>query len=92
MVVLLSSQWLEALLLEFKLVTADSLKGRLVFRCSDQSKLNMVKNDAQFLGEVIKRKYAYSQLSYKNKVSVEGNLVILDFDVTSFKAILDKEL
>ncbi len=92
MVVLMSGQWLDALMLEFKLVTSDSLKGKIVFKCSDQSKLNMVKNDAQFLGEVVKRKYAYSQLAYKNKVSVEGNMVILDFDASNFKAILDKEL
>ncbi len=92
MVMLMSGQWLEALMLEFKLVTDDSLKGKIIFRCSDQSKLNVVKNDAQFLGEVVKRKYAYSQLAYKNKVAVEGNSVILDFDASNFRAILDKEL
>ena len=92
LVVLMSSQWLDALMLEFKLITDDSLRGKIVFKCSDQSKLNVVKNDAQFLGEVIKRKYAYSQLSYNNKVSVEGNSVILDFEARNFKAILDKEL
>lgn len=92
MVVLMSGQWLDALMLEFKLITADSLKGKIVFKCSDRSKLNMVKNDAQFLGEVVKRKYAYSQMACKNKVSVEGNMVILDFDASNFKAILDKEL
>ncbi|MBI5554897.1 MAG: hypothetical protein HY920_03460 [Elusimicrobia bacterium] len=92
MVVLMSGQWLEAWLLEFKLLTADSLQGKIVFKCSDQSKLNMVKNDAQFLGEVVKRKYAYSQLVYKNKVAVEGNSVILDFAASNFKAILEKEL
>jgi hypothetical protein len=51
-----------------------------------------MQNDAQFLGEVIKRKYAYSQLVWNNKIVIQGDLVILDFSATNFKAILDQEL
>jgi hypothetical protein len=92
LVVLMSSQWLESLLLTFTLVTDDSVKGKIVFKCSDPEKLKLMQNDAQFLGEVIKRKYAYSRLVYNNKIAVQGNMVILDFDASNFKAILDKEL
>ncbi len=92
MVVLLSGQWLESLLLTFSLVTDDEVKGKLFFKCSDPAKVKLMQNDAQFLGEVIKRKYAYSQLVYNHTVSVQGNKVILDFTARNFKAILDKEL
>ncbi|MDD5491231.1 MAG: hypothetical protein PHV60_00940 [bacterium] len=92
LVAMMSSQWLESLLLTFSLVTEDKLKGKLIFKCSDPAKVKLMQNDAQFLGEVIKRKYAYSQLVYDHKVEVQGNTVILDFDASNFKAILDKEL
>ncbi len=92
MVALMSSQWLESLLLTFTLVTDDEVKGKLFFKCSDPSKVKLMQNDAQFLGEVVKRKYAYSQLVYKHTVTVQGNKVILDFNARSFKAILDQEL
>jgi hypothetical protein len=92
LVVLMSGQWLESLLLTFTLVTDDEVKGRVVFKCSDPAKLKLMQNDAQFLGEVIKRRYAYAKLVYGDKITVLGNMVILDFNASNFKAILDKEL
>lgn len=92
LVVMLSSQWLESMLLAFTLVTDDALKGKIIFKCSDPAKIKLMQNDAQFLGEVIKRKYAYSQLVYDHTVAVQGNTVILNFNASNFKAILDKEL
>lgn len=92
MVVLMSSQWLESLLLTFTLVTDDRVKGKVFFKCSDPAKIKLMQNDAQFLGEVIKRKYAYAQLIYSHTIKVQGNQVILDFQASNFKAILDKEL
>ncbi|MDD5131516.1 MAG: hypothetical protein PHH44_02525 [bacterium] len=92
LVVLMSGQWLESLLLAFNLVTDNEVKGKIVFKCSDPAKIKLVQNDARFLGEVVKRKYAYSQLVWDNKITVQGGLVILDFSATNFKAILDREL
>ncbi|MDD5757414.1 MAG: hypothetical protein PHR23_09105, partial [bacterium] len=92
MIVLLSGQWLESLLLTFTLVTDDEVKGKLFFKCSDPAKIKLMQNDAQFLGEAIKRKYAYSKLVYNHTVTVQGHKVILDFTARNFKAILDKEL
>lgn len=91
-VVLLSSDYLEAMLITFKLLSSDAMKGRIVFKCNNQTKISLVKADAEFLGEVFRRKYSYAQLAYKNNVLVEGDKVILNFETSNFKAILTKEL
>lgn len=90
--VLLSSDFLDGLSVSFILKSADKVQGRIIFLCSDPAKVALVNNDAQFLGEVARRKFMYAHLDYKSKVAVEGNTVILDFELNNIKSVLEKEL
>jgi len=92
LVVLMSSDWIDALGLSFRFLSDDRIQGRLLFQCSEPGKVALVKSDAEFLGEVAKRRYSASQLGIKSKVTVNGNVVILDFEAVNWRPILEKEL
>lgn len=84
-----SMEWVGAWL---DVVDRGRVKGRVAFKCSDEEHIEDVRDDAEFLGETFRRKFAAEKVRYSGKVEVSGRTVVLDFEVGGLEPLWTKLL
>ena len=83
---LLAVDYVDSIGVSFDIKDKDSASVRIVFKSKDPKGLEEIKNDAQFLGEAIVRKFSKENVEHSNKISVSGKYVILELQ---FKGLED---
>ena len=87
MTVFLSASYLDSMGLSFDVINEDKMKGMLVFKCSQKNRIPDVVDDARFLGEVLRRKFAKEKIKYTSKVTLKDNHVFLNLEVSGLKPL-----
>lgn len=86
----LSSEYFLWLGSVFDVVNSDEIKGKIVFRGSDGGHIDEIRDDAEFLGETIRRKFAADSIVYTGSVEVEGSTVSLHFRLEGMESLWNK--
>jgi len=84
---LMSAEYLDWIGSSFDVVDSTSMSGEIVFRASDKSHINDIRDDAEFLGEAFKRKFMAEKIQYSSDVTVGENTVTLRFRVTGLEPL-----
>lgn len=84
---LLSAEHIHSLGISFNLVDEDRATGKIIFTALGKEALPDIRDDAQFLGEAIKRKFTAEKIDYTSKVVVKDKDVILDFTVAGLRPV-----
>lgn len=80
-------QWLGS---SYDIVDSNIIKGEMLFEGKDASKINDIKDDAEFLGEAIKRKFTAEKIGYTSDIKVNGKVVSLSFQLTGMEPLWKK--
>jgi len=87
MTVFLSAPYLDSMGLSFDVINEDKMKGMLAFKCSQKNRIPDVVDDARFLGEVLRRKFAKEKIKYTSKVTLKDNYVFLEVEISGMKPL-----
>lgn len=83
---LLAVDYVDSIGASFDIKDKDSASVRIVFKSKDPKGLEEIKNDAQFLGEAIARKFSQEDVHHTSSITVSGKYVILELQ---FKGLED---
>jgi len=87
MSLLLSAMDLEWMASGFDVVDSNRVTGKIVFKGSSEAAVPDISDDAEFLGETFRRKFAGEQIDYTSNVTVDGTVVTLDFSVQGLEPL-----
>jgi hypothetical protein len=90
MTLLLSSEYLEYMACSFDVVNASKVSGTFVFQGADKSRVDEIKDDAEFMGEAFKRKFMAEKIQYSSEVQVKDKTVILTFQIEGLEPLWKK--
>jgi hypothetical protein len=90
MTLLLSSEYLEYMASSFDVVNASKVSGTFVFQGADRSRIDEIKDDAEFMGEAFKRKFMAEKIQYSSKVEVKDSTVTLTFQIEGLEPLWKK--
>ena len=84
---LLSIDVIRAVIVSLDIVDEKTARGEFIFDCSDESFIEDVVDDAEFLWEAISRKINSPELKITRKVTKDRNTVRLNFTITGIKQL-----
>ena len=84
---LLSSGDLAGMMGGFNFVDGDKITGSIVFKAKNPKAIRDIQDDANFMGEAIRRKFSHAHITYKKQVTVQGNYVTLSFEMKGLKPL-----
>ena len=87
MSLLLSAGDLEWMASGFDVLDSNRVAGTIVFQGRAESAVPDIADDAEFLGETFRRKFAAEKIDYTSTVSTDGTLVTLDFEVEGLEPL-----
>jgi len=87
MTVFLSAPYLDSMGLSFDVIDGDKIKGVFIFKCLQKEKIPDVLDDAKFLGEVFRRKFAKEKIKYTSNVTLKNDFVFLDLEASGLKPL-----
>jgi hypothetical protein len=87
MTLLLSSQYLEWMASSFDVVNSTRVSGSFVMVGTDASRIEEIRDDAEFLGEAFRRKFIAEKIGYTSKVEVKDKTVVLTFDIQGLEPL-----
>jgi len=87
MSLLLSSAELSGVMGGFNFVDGDKITGSIIFKARNANAIRDVQDDANFLGEAIRRKFSHANITYKKQVITQGNYVTLSFEMRGLKPL-----
>jgi len=90
MTLLLSAEYLNWMGSSFDMLDSNQASGIFVFQGSDESKIEDIQDDAEFLGEAFKRKFIAEKIDYKSTVEVKGSAVILNMQIEGIEPLWKK--
>ncbi len=90
MSLLLAADYLQWMGASFDFVDSQRVSGQFVFEGADTSHIEDIRDDAEFLGETFKRKFIADKIDYKSEVQVNGNTVVLTFEIAGLEPLWTK--
>lgn len=90
MSLLLSSRSIQAISGGMNFVDGDRMTGVLVFKAKSPAAIRDIQDDANFLGEAIRRKFSKQKITYKRQVTVQGNYVTLSYEMSGMKPLFNE--
>lgn len=84
---LLSGKDIRAILIGIDVVDTDKLRGTMVFKAATVKAIPDITDDANFLGEAIRRKFVEEKTKWNSKVTTSGDYVTLQFDIAGLKPL-----
>jgi hypothetical protein len=90
MTLLLSAEYLEWMGSSFDVINSTRVAGKFVFQGKDTSYIEDIQDDAEFLGEVFKRKFIAEKIDYSSEVEVKDRTVVLNFQIDGIEPLWKK--
>ncbi len=87
MTLLLSAESIESMGLSFDIVDPDTARGKMVFESGNEQALPDIRDDAEFVGEAIMRKFIAEKIEYTRRVAIDEEYVTLNFEVMGLKPL-----
>ena len=87
MTLLLSAEYLEWMSYSFDVIDSTRVAGKVVFQGVDKTYIEDIQDDAEFLGEVFKRKFIAEKIRYSSEVEVQDSTVLLNFKIEGIEPL-----
>lgn len=87
---LLSAEDIASIIMGIDFIDGNKITGKIIFKSRNAAALAEIRNDANFLGETIRRKFSQIKIGYNRKVMTEGNYVTLEFEMTGVKPLFQE--
>jgi hypothetical protein len=87
MTLFLAAEHLEWMGSMFDMVDSTRVNGQILFKGTDDPHMDDIVDDAEFLGEAIKRKFIAEKISYSSEVKVKNRTVILTFTIEGIEPL-----